>query len=126
VRESSRRLHTRCSALRTCARSLMTRCHRVASRIRVLRWPSAAASMSTRANTWIFGRLWWTGYRVGSTAGGRTTSAREPELRSSSGQLEKLRRQFWADAFVFMLEKDEGVFPFLVFHALHPVLQIII
>src|SRR6185437_4455188 len=77
-------------------------------------------------NTSTFARSWWITCRAGSTIDGRTTSARELVLKSSSGQLQELRRQFWSDAFVFMLEKDEGVFPFLILHPLHPVFEVLI
>src|SRR5438034_11080174 len=45
--------------------------------------------------------------------------------RSFLRQLKKLRRQLWPRAFVFMLEKDEGVFPFLILHAFHPLTEIV-
>src|SRR5258708_7898627 len=40
-------------------------------------------------------------------------------------QLQKLRGQLRPRAFVFMLEKDEGVFPLLVLYALHPFNEIV-
>ena len=40
-------------------------------------------------------------------------------------ELEEPRGQFRTDAFVFMFEKDEGVFPFLFLHAFHPTDQVI-
>src|SRR5229473_5763516 len=43
----------------------------------------------------------------------------------SLSQFDKLRREFRPHAFVFMLEKDEGVFPFLILHPLHPFNQIV-
>src|SRR5205814_1403123 len=35
------------------------------------------------------------------------------------------RRQLWPHAFVFMLEKDEGVFPLLILHAFQPFTEIV-
>src|SRR5712692_4693364 len=132
----------------------MMRWCRVARVTRRLPWPSAVVWTCMRENISTCARSRSIICRLSLTVSGRTIFGSERVSRSSNRisvrsprvskgnsrrmpsltvglltltvlrHLDKLRREFWPDAFVFMFEKDKGVFPFLILNPLQPFSEI--